>query len=98
MVTTQQSIPIVVKCTNMSDGEDIKVTNLTEGGTIRGQVKSAECILNPQNSNLSWNNGAVISIESNGRILQSKSVTITKGGARTTLDSSSADDSPAVSL
>ena len=98
MPTTKTSFTIGIKAPNLSDGEWIKVTNLDSGGTIRGQVKSKECILNPANSDLTWKEGDALSIETNGRILESANVTLTKGGAKKSFTSSTADDSPAVNL
>ncbi len=98
MPTTKQSIPIGIKAPSLNDGEWVKVTNLKSGGTLRGQIKSGECILNPANSNLTWNDKDTLSVESNGRILESSAATISKGGAQIKFTSSTADDSPAVNL
>ena len=98
MPTTKKSISIGVTCTNLSTNEYVKITNLTSGGTIRAKVVSGEAIGNPANSDLTWNDGDVISVESQGRYVASSSSTISKGGARVTLTLSAADDSPAVSL
>lgn len=100
MPTPTTKFTIAVKNTNLSAGEYIKVTNHTSGGTIRQKIKTGgECILNPQDENLSWSDGDTISIESQGRIVFSTSTTISKGGAKYTNNAAgTADDMPAVSL
>ncbi len=99
MPDTKKSIPIGVKASNaLSAGEWDKVTNLTSRGTHRDQAKSSgETVLNPTNSDLTWDNGDVLSIEINGKYIGSKSVTITKGGVNTTV-TTTADAGPTVSL
>ena len=53
----------------LSEGEFIKVTNLTSGGTLRGQAdENGEVIITtePDFTN-TWANGDIVSVESNGR-------------------------------
>ncbi|KKN53829.1 hypothetical protein LCGC14_0598550 [marine sediment metagenome] len=72
--------------TTLTQGEYAKVTNLTRGGTIRGQANSnGEVVLNPASSKLAWQNGDKLSIEISGVTLGSASVTITRGGTRKTV-------------
>ena len=83
---------------DLSDGEYVKVTNLTSGGTIRVQAKGGEAVVNPATSKLVWSTGDTLSIETQGRYVESASTTISKGGAKVTLSLGTADDSPAVNL
>ena len=98
MPTPVKPIIIGIKNTNLEDGEYVKVTNLTAGGTLREKIKSNEAVLNPSNSNLTWSNGDSLLIESNGRIPFSSTATITKGGARVTSTANTVDAGPTVSL
>jgi len=90
---------IAVKCANLSDGEYVKIVNLSANvASQRVQVKSGEAILNIANLT-SWVEGNTISIEINGRIAESSSTTIsTVGGTKVTLSSSTAASDPAVNL
>jgi len=98
MPTTKKSHVIGVKVANLSDKEYVKVINFTSGGSITGQVSSGECLLNPADSDLTWNEGDTIVVESNGRRLESASTTISKGGAKVTLTLTANDDSPQINL
>ncbi len=99
MPTVQKPVAIAVKNNNLNTGEYIKITNLTSGNTIRIQVDSnKEAVVNPSDLGYTWNEGDSLSIESNGRIVFNSASTISKGGVKLTDTTSSADDSPAVSL
>ena len=99
MPTTPSSIVIAVKSsTTAYDGEYVKVTNLTSGGTITGQFKDSECILNPANSNLTWSNGDLLNIEVKGRLIGSTQTRISKGGVDVTVTTSADTNSPAINL
>ena len=90
---------IGVKCTNLSDGEYVKITNLSADVAIqRVVVKSGEAVLNIANLT-GWSVGDTISVESQGRIVESSSTTIAaKGGTEVTLSASTAATLPAVNL
>ena len=100
MATTYTPFIISIVCANLSDGEWVKVTNFTNGGTLRGRVKSGECILNPANEKFSWANGDIIQVETQGRISDSTTTTLSKGGAKVELEESldDTDSFPAISL
>ena len=84
---------------NLNDGEYVKVTNYTSGGTISGAVKGGAVYLDPRDSNLTWNVDDTIIAEINGRVLKSASTTIKKEGTQITLTvGSTDDDSPQVNL
>ena len=89
---------ISVKCANLSDGEYVKIVNLSATAVSqRIKVKSGEAILNIANLT-GWSVGDTISVETQGRIVESSSTTITAGGVKVTLSATSADDMPAVNL
>ena len=99
MPTTLSKSIIAVKCTTLSDGEYVKVTNLSADVAVQKViVKSGEAVLNIANLT-GWSEGDTISAESQGRRVESSSTTISaKGGTQITLALGSNDDSPAVSL
>ena len=85
MPTAVKPITVGVKVTNGSQYEYVKVTNLTSGGTITGQLNAdKECVLNSEESNLTWNAGDALVVSIAGRLNQNVKITA-KGGARTTL-------------
>ena len=72
---------IAFKVTNGSVKEWVKATNITSGGTIRGQLDSSgQCSLNPAKSNLTWNEGDKIHGSISGRINQNSEQIIKGGG------------------
>ena len=87
MPTPYTSFNIGIKgSTGLSTKEYVKVTNLTRGGTIRGQVVSnGEIILNPANFSKAWQEGDSLSVEISGVTLGSASVTLSKGGVKKTV-------------
>ena len=101
MAAPKQAITIGIKSsTSISEGEFVKVTNFTSGGTLRGTVDSnGEAILTiSPDFNFTWKNNDVCSIEVSGRLIGSKTVSITKGGISTTVTTSADTASPAVDL
>ncbi|KKN24752.1 hypothetical protein LCGC14_0891780 [marine sediment metagenome] len=90
---------ISVKCANLSDGEYVKITNLSANATSQlVKVASGEAVLNIANLT-GWSTGNTISIETQGRIVESSSTTIsTTGGTKVTLSSSTAASDPAVDM
>ena len=99
MPTQKKPAIITIKVTNGNEGEYVKVTNFTSGGTIRGKLNSnKEVILEPSESNLTWNENDSISVEMYGRITNSSLKTISKGGASVTLTASADTTTPMVNL
>ena len=95
--------PIVIgvkSSTSISEGEFIKVTNLTSGGTLRGPVDSSgEVLLTPPpDFGFTWANGDKVSVEVNGRLIGSGVTTIAKGGANFEVTTAADASSPAVDL
>ena len=71
MPTPIGPVQIAVKVTNGREGEYVKVTNLTSGGTIRAKLNSAkEGAVNSADSGFTWNIGDVIQATISGRINQ----------------------------
>ena len=100
MPTPKTPIVIGIKNTNLSEGEYVKVTNYTSGGTIKIAVNSSgEAKVTPANEGLTWNSGDVIVIEGQGRIPFRSQKTLSDGGVTVTSSSSTANtSSPSVSL
>jgi hypothetical protein len=102
MPTPTTKFTIGVKASGtLSTGEYVKVTNLTNGGTMKGAVVSEEVIFNPADEGFTdWASGDTLSIEIQGRLLGSESKTITRGGVKTTVTATAAKTEalPAVSI
>ncbi len=72
---------IAFKVTNGSEGEYVKATNVTSGGTIRIQLNSnKEALINQSNSDFTWNEKDLIHGSISGRINQSAEKIINNGG------------------
>ena len=64
-------VQIAVKVTSGREGEYVKVTNLTSGGTLRVQLNSkSEGVVNSKDISTTWAVGDVIQAEIHGRINQ----------------------------
>lgn len=101
MPTTKTSIVIGVKSsTSISAGEYCTISNLSKTGVIKGVFDSnGECVVNPSDYGYDdWANGDVLSVQISGRLIGSKNVTISKGGATATVTTSADTASPAIDL
>jgi hypothetical protein len=100
MPTPTAPISIKVKNTNLSEGEYVKITNFTSGGTLRGRVNSSgEITLDPNASSLTWADGDKVQAESTGRIPFVSYGTISKSSFKAVSTASTADTStPAVDM
>ncbi len=93
-MATAPSIPkgIVFKVTSGREGQVVKATNITRGGTIRGQLNSkGECRLNPTKElGTSWAENDKIQGSIQGEIIECAEKTIGNGGAIFKFDNSAA--------
>ena len=84
-MATAPSIPkgIVFKVTAGREGQYVKATNITAGGTITGQLNAnLECRLNPlKETGTAWSEGDKIQGSIQGEIVQCAEKAIGKGGA-----------------
>ena len=77
MPTPTSPIQIAVKVTSGREGEYVKVTNLTNLGTLRVQLNSnKEGVVNSKNLSTTWAIGDVVQVEMHGRINQTLRKTI----------------------
>lgn len=91
---------IAVKVTNGVAGEKVKVQNLSR---VAAPVyltlnSSKEAAYNTANSGAGWQSGDVVVISIAGRIQDAKQVTLSGGGANTTLGGSADTSTPGVDL
>lgn len=84
-MATAPGIPkgIVFKVTNGLEGQYVKATNITRGGTITGQLNSNnECRLNPlKETGTAWSENDKVQGSIQSAVVQCAEKTIGKGGA-----------------
>lgn len=83
-----------VKVTNGAENEYVKVTNLTSGRSFTEQLNSKkECVVK-----IVASEGDVVLVQSQGKVLGSEKLIITKGAATATIGESAATSFPSVIL
>ena len=85
---------------NANQGEYVKVTNITSGGTMKGAVDSnGELTLNSEKElGTEWSEGDVVVGQISGRLNESSKKTLTKGGATFNFTSTATTTIPNLSL
>lgn len=101
MPTPIKPVSIAVKVTNGNEGEWIKVTNFTSGGTIRAQLNSkSEAVVNSAESNLTWKVDDIIQVEVHGSLNETKRAVLatTSSSRKFTLSGSADANTPGISM
>jgi len=90
---------ISFKVSSGSEGEYVKATNITSGGTVRGQLNaSKECVINVAKEGFTWSEGDKIHGSISGRLNQCAEKTLTKGGCTFSFSDTATSSMASVSL